>query len=739
MGRFFALFVLSGFCGLVYQVVWLRLAMAAFGVTTALVSIVLSVFMAGLAGGSFGAGKLTRRLEGAPASKFLRLYAATELWIGLSGVAVPPLLSWGRAVVAGAGEGASWGSGGYYAASAAWVVLATLPFCIGMGATFPLAMAAIRRAYPDASSRSFSYLYVANVLGAMAGSLGSAFVLIETLGFRGTLLVAAAANGVVAIAAWVIAARLPAAAAPPVGRRTAGARPAPGLAPLPNALTVLVATGVVSLAMEVVWTRQFVPFQGPVVYAFATILAAYLAATIAGSRFYRHRAASGRVSDGEVGSVLLVAFLAALLPLALADPRLPLAYGLGWGSLRVVLGVGPFCAALGYLTPMVLDRYSGGDPERAGGAYALNTLGCIAGPAVSGFLLLPRMSERATLVVLALPLLVLALAALARSGRLRVAARPAALVVGSIAAAIALIGGTRGFETLYPSALVRRDHTATVIATGEGLNKQLLVNGQGITTLTPVTKEMAHLPLAHLDREPKSALVLCLGMGTSFRSALAWGIPGTVVELVPSVPGLLPYFHPDGAEILGSPRARIVVDDARRFLERTRERFDVIVIDPPPPVEAAASSLLYTVEFYDAARRRLAAGGILQQWLPEGETVVIASVAKALSGVFPYVRVFRSVEKWGFHFLASDRPIPRLTAADLVERMPPAARFDLVEWGPSPNAWGQLQTILETEMPLQAIVNLSPRARPLEDDRPVNEYYFLRRLLRPRKETQILR
>jgi len=54
---FFFFFFFSGFCSLVYQVVWLRVAMAGFGVTTPLISIVLSVFMAGLALGSWaGAG-----------------------------------------------------------------------------------------------------------------------------------------------------------------------------------------------------------------------------------------------------------------------------------------------------------------------------------------------------------------------------------------------------------------------------------------------------------------------------------------------------------------------------------------------------------------------------------------------------------------------------------------------------------------------------------------------------------
>src|SRR3989441_8691180 len=78
MRWYFGFFVVSGFCSLVYEVVWLRLAMAAFGVTTPFVSIVLSVFMAGLALGSWAAGRFTRRLGTVPPRLGLRLYAALE-------------------------------------------------------------------------------------------------------------------------------------------------------------------------------------------------------------------------------------------------------------------------------------------------------------------------------------------------------------------------------------------------------------------------------------------------------------------------------------------------------------------------------------------------------------------------------------------------------------------------------------------------------------------------------------
>lgn len=83
-GWFFGFFFVSGFCSLVCEVVWLRLAMAQYGVVTPLVSTVLSVFMAGLALGSWGAGRLVARAPSAGRRLPLRLYAVAELVISSS-------------------------------------------------------------------------------------------------------------------------------------------------------------------------------------------------------------------------------------------------------------------------------------------------------------------------------------------------------------------------------------------------------------------------------------------------------------------------------------------------------------------------------------------------------------------------------------------------------------------------------------------------------------------------------
>jgi spermidine synthase len=264
------------------------------------------------------------------------------------------------------------------------------------------------------------------------------------------------------------------------------------------------------------------------------------------------------------------------------------------------------------------------------------------------------------------------------------------------------------------------------------MDKRLLVNGVGMTVLTPLTKYMAHLPLAFIEGRPQNGLVICFGMGTTFRSMLSWGIHSTSVELIPSVPKLFGFFHPDGPELLKSPLARIVVDDGRRFLERSAEVYDVITLDPPPPLSAPTTSLLFSSEFYEIVKKHLRPRGILHVWLvrgdPGSDLTAQAAIAKALGDSFPHVRAFRSLNDFGFHLLASTTPLPSWDALELTSHLPPMARADLVEWGPYSSAEEMFEKILEQELPLSEIASVKPGVPTIQDDRPINEYFFIRRV-----------
>jgi spermidine synthase len=308
-----------------------------------------------------------------------------------------------------------------------------------------------------------------------------------------------------------------------------------------------------------------------------------------------------------------------------------------------------------------------------------------------------------------------------------------AFKAATVVVSLVLVAVTQGMEARLRNRIELRDHTATVIATGEGMDKRMVINGFGMTSLTPITKYMAHLPLAFMDRQPQNGLVICFGMGTSFRSMLSWGIDTTVVELIPSVPKLFGYYHADALELTRNPLGHIIIDDGRRFLEHSTDLYDVITLDPPPPITTPTTSLLYSKEFYGLVKRRLRSDGIFHAWLAVKDSgwdpQLQASFSKALADSFPYVRAFPSLGGTGFHFLASNRPLPTTTAAGLASRMPPNAAADFLEWGPYSTTAEMFVAVLETEQSMQRLVALDARIPPLQDNRPTNEYFFLRRLV----------
>lgn len=155
MRAVFVFFLLSGFCSIFYELAWLRLSMAQFGVTTALVSIVLSTFMGGLGLGSWLSGYLIQRFGSGMRTPAPRIYTLTELLIGISAILVPYELELGGRVFAGWTLSSSLT---YYLAAGIWVAFTLVPWCTCMGATIPMAMFAFGRVYADETPRSFSHL-----------------------------------------------------------------------------------------------------------------------------------------------------------------------------------------------------------------------------------------------------------------------------------------------------------------------------------------------------------------------------------------------------------------------------------------------------------------------------------------------------------------------------------------------------------------------------------------------------
>lgn len=719
----FGLFFISGFCALLYQTVWTRLAFASFGIIAPVLSVVLSIFMLGLALGAWLGGRVAASLHKQTGWSPILFYGAAEFIIGVGAFTVPALFHVGEQLLLSAGQ---MDSARYLFLSALALAMSILPWCLCLGATVPFVMAFVRSESPQ-NEKSFSFLYLANVLGAMSGTAVTALVLIEVLGFRRTLFVAGFANFGVALVSCMLARRrsrpaqtremgnvlLPSAPGPPSSDRTIK--------------LILFSTGFCAMAMEVVWVRSFTPILLTQVYAFASILFAYLAATFAGSWWYRHDLKQNRIR--ALPTLLALCAMAAFLPIILNDARFywsePTPPHRILSGLVLLFSICPICAGLGYLTPSLIDRGGRGEPRAAGKLYALNVIGCILGPLLASYILLPSLGERYSLVLLGLPfVLFYFFVSKGASARYR-----AAIGFASGALAVWSTFFVWDFAALISSKApveIRRDYAASVIAEGEDRIKFLLVNGVGMTGLVPTTKYMAHLPLMLHTGKPHNALIICFGMGTSFRSALSWDIETTAVELVPSVRDSFAFYHADAAQVLNDPKAHTVIDDGRRYLKRTEEKYDVIVLDPPPPVAAAGSSLLYSEQFYETAKPHLKPYGILQAWLPATTRLNEQAVLRSIGNSFPHVRCYRSPGNVGIHILASMEPINVFSPQSLALAMPISAAADLMEWTQDRTLAEYIASIMSEPMSLNQALNPNPRIR-VTDDRPFNEYFLLRR------------
>lgn len=735
---FFLMFFLSGMSALVYQTVWIRLAFAHFGVILPVMSVAISVFMLGLALGSWLGGKYIEKLSEKFKTSPLIFYACAECFIATGALTVPKLFGVSQNILLSAGQS---DSTVYLFLSAAALTLSMLLWCVAMGVTFPFAVAYLKK-LPIMKGKSFSFLYTANVIGALCGILFTTIIWVETFGLTRTLLIAGLSNilaGIIGFAAY----------------KTFGCNQTAGEelfnfqsvndSGSPKSkinLLILFITGFSCLGMEVAWTRTFSPVLGTMIYAYSFLLAGYMAATWFGAFLYRRDAANNRVKS--TGTLMFLLAVFAFLPILVNDPQIfkysPKSIGEAYRVyhylLQIVLSIFPLCAALGYLTPSIIDEYSSGNEKLVGKSYAINVIGCILGPIAVSYFLLPALGAKTTLIILSVPYTLLFF----------VFIRKFKFISGISAAAVSLsvIFIAVAYSTTYEvppigngpqwTKKVKRDSTATVIGFKNNEDKfksELMVNGKGITVISNITKFMAHLPLAFCKNKPEDALVICFGMGTTYRSLLTWDINVTAVELTPSVVEMFGLYHDDAAEVLKNPKGEIIIDDGRRYLMRTNKKFDVITLDPPPPIEASSSGLLYSTEFYQAVKLRLKKDGILQQWLPTPlyhDTAV--PVIRALTAEFKYVKIFIIPSGNGIFFIASNSPIEDFLPDRLVSKMPEKAVKDLTEWL---DCEKQLQNAAQfigllSELSIDKILKFYNNDAVITDDKPYNEYFLLRRL-----------
>jgi spermidine synthase len=206
------LFVLSGFAGLIYQSVWSHYLGLTLGHAAYAQTLVLAIFMGGMALGAWLASRYSTRWK-----QLVLGYALVEGVIGVCG------LVFHQVFVAYSGVSQDTIlpalSNITLAHGYQWITAALLisPQSILLGATFPLMSAGLIRALPREHGEVLGGLYFSNSLGAALGALLATFVLLPAVGLPGTVLTAGVLNIVVAIGAWGLSKMLGEASHAPLG------------------------------------------------------------------------------------------------------------------------------------------------------------------------------------------------------------------------------------------------------------------------------------------------------------------------------------------------------------------------------------------------------------------------------------------------------------------------------------------------------------------------------------------
>jgi spermidine synthase len=667
------LFFLSGFAGLVYQVLWLRQLGLLFGNTAYAAAMTLTIFFLGLTLGSWFWGN-----RAATVARPLRAYALLELAIAATAVAYFGLLDLYYAVYGTLFR--TFGSAPFLFTFVK-AILATgilLPPAVFMGGTLPMMGQHVVRG-AEQLGRRVTLLYGINTAGGALGALSAGFYLPPVLGFTRSYWLAIGVSIAVGVAAYAIGA-----SNSPLWKRGAGgdfatdpSQEIPLDPPFPKGeagvldphvptgeggvLAVAFLSGFATLGLEVLWTKMFAQVLHNSVYSFSAILVTFLVALALGS-FAAHllcrRAA--QPAFGLVVLLLLAGALVGLTPYAfhfVTDGLSYVAPKARWHAyiLSVFANAATVmllpAAVIGTVFPYLLaltrlvDESAG---KTVGRLVAVNTSGAILGSLAAGFVLLGWLGLWASIKTMAL--LYFAAAAVV-SARLPLSPALRALPLGGL-----LLFATALDSSRLP--LVRLDPRGEclhemwegphgVVAVVErGKNLRLKVDNYyslGGTGAFTYEQTQADIPIV-MHPNPKSIFFLGLGTGITAGAALFHPVAEvTAAELIPEVvTAARGHFAKYINGLFEDPRARVVFEDGRHFLLGTDHTYDVIVGDLFIPWQAGAGSL-YTKEHFEAVARRLAPGGLFAQWLPlyqlsRDEALVIT---RTMLEVFPQLTLWR--------------------------------------------------------------------------------------------------
>lgn len=603
------LFFCSGATALIYEVLWSKHLALMLGSTVQAQTVVLAVFMGGLALGNrlFG-----QRADAA--SNPLALYGKLEIAIGLYAFVFHLLHSGADKLFISAGAPLLEMPAALLALKTVLSVGLLLGPTILMGGTLPLIAAWLNRSGPDAGRLSARF-YSVNSLGAVCGAWLAGFVLVPAMGMTASLQLTAMVNVALGLIALGLARRMKATPALTDDSVTPPSTAQSSLITHYSSLSLpLVAlTGAVSMGLEVLAARSLVLLFGASLQAFAIVLMSFILGIGLGgavmasprTRGWARETATTVLLLGAAGWLgLLVAGVEQWVDFyrwvktGIARTETGFTFHQLFAAAMSLVVLGIPAGLLGAVLPLWIRELPQSGPELGRGVGRLltwNTLGAVAGTLITGFVLMPQLGLRGAFLALALGLCIAAWL-LGRKFQ-RATLQFTAATVGAGLLLVGAMGGDtwrhllssgvfRLRETELGKDLVghRQRHikihfyedaadasVAVEQGDGVGASDQLVLRINGKPDATSRGDMATQFLLGHLPMlaRPDSKDIFVLGFGSGVTAGALLGHPidrVTVAENCEPVLRAGKFFAPWNRGVLTNRLARIVPEDARTLL-----------------------------------------------------------------------------------------------------------------------------------------------------------------------------
>lgn len=673
----FFLFFVSGWCSLVYEVIWSRMLVLVLGNTTLATTTILAAFMLGLSLGSFYWGRWIEHHPDRP----LFTFGCLELGVGLFAVtscylikAIIPLetMLFSPTTIADVSN-----------AGIRFLLCVSLLFVptFLMGGT--LAVLAKKTVFSsDCFGRRVALLYGVNTFGAVFGALCAGFFMVEYFGHKNAVLFAAGLNCLIAAVAvftdWQPASlkkRL-SDADQSVSKDTQPCINGPAWLISTAVLAALFISGFCAMAYQVLWTRLLILIIDNSIYSFTIILVGFLVGIALGGFICWQ--AFRFVSN----YILMFAWVQAGIGVTAFMLPFFIVYGTEGGSktyIRFLFSTLPFwlffpTTLMGMILPIgasIFQNVKKTVGASLGFAYGVNTFGAVCGAWVAGFFLIGKLGFRNSFLLLSMAGIIVSVMFFFLS----LGKKHQTVLSLCSMCLIAVIIGTvavhqmpenyfsKKYSALEPdsSLLYYKESISTTATIFQRSNRTRSLYLNGIAEVDSSLLSMKTFRLMGalpglLHPEPENGLMVTFGAGITSATAAYFVEKLDCVDLSNQASLIGPHFKFENEDIIKNSKFSIYTDDARHFLQNTNNTYAFIVSDATHP-RVYDSWVLFTTEFYELVKKRLKKEGIFLQWVPfHGmETAKYQAIVRTFQTTFPHTSIWSIQGAYSLLLATSER------------------------------------------------------------------------------------